>query len=123
MFQHVSVQKSLAIAASSLISYFLLSAICETSHVTASIAKTEAAMEEIFEAIASCSPIEHPHCFLSFPHRRATDRHHLLAPVTVAGRVNLPVLSVINANLSPCPSPKMIFSFGTFTFLKLIKPF
>src|SRR3989338_3706152 len=105
------------------ISNRLLSAMCDTSHVIALMAKTALDIEEIFDATASCSPIGAPHCFLSFAHVRATHRHHLLMPVTAAGRLRRPELSVRSANFNPWPSPRMIFSLGTLTLLNLITPF
>jgi hypothetical protein len=82
-----------------------------------------AAIMPIFCAIASCLPIGTPHCTRSLAQVRAICVIALPTPAQLAGSVRRPVLSVMSASLSPRPSPQMMFSRGTLTFLNAMTPF
>ena len=87
------------------------------------MAKVSAAIRPSFCATASCLPIGAPHCFRSAAQVRAISSERLAPAAQDAGSVSRPVFSVTSASFRPLPSPQMMFSAGTFTFVKRIRPF
>ncbi len=73
--------------------------------------------------MASCSPMGRPHCTRAFDHLRQSSRQAFTVPAVAAGSVRRPVLSVVRAMRSPCPSSPSRFSLGILTSRKLIWAF